>query len=434
LESKPRARGRVHVVSSRSGEILRALAAKAKGLKSIRIELPATAVELLMDGGKVGGATYLDAATGKLMSARAPAVLLATGGLGQVYAETTNPPEACGDGIAMAFRAGALLSDMEFVQFHPTVLYTPKGPRRLLPEALRERGAQLRNLELDRFMLRYHEAGDLAPADVISRAILTEIRRSRGEFVYLDFTSLNEEDIKRSFPHTYADCLESNIDISSDLVPVRPAAHFAIGGITTDLNGSTTLAGLYAAGEAAANGVHGANRLASNGLLEGLVYGARAAAAMKAGRAPASWPQAMHDSHGAEVRPETEDGPPTSSAQLQAIAAGIRRLMWDRAGIIRDGGKLYEAAKRLSAIRMWPSPEPNHLYYEAENLLEVARAIVSCALARKESRGAHYRADFPLRDDSGTARHSFFARDSNVFFGPHGPPAASVHNASVASR
>ncbi|HLI30139.1 MAG TPA: FAD-binding protein, partial [Terriglobia bacterium] len=265
-------RKRTHFVGSSGepagAEILRTLAAKASSLKSIHTKQAATAVDLLMDGRRVCGATYLDEASGELKCVHAAAVLLTTGGLGQVYAETTNPPDACGDGVALAFRAGGLLSDMEFIQFHPTVLYTRKGPRRVLPEALREKGGQLRNLELERFMPRYHEAGELAPADVVSRAILMESQRSGGEFVYLDLTGINPDEIKRSFPRTYADFLESNIDITADLVPVRPAAHYAIGGVATDLECATTLDGLYAAGETAATGVHGANRLANNGLLE----------------------------------------------------------------------------------------------------------------------------------------------------------------------
>lgn len=435
----PIQRKRAHVLGSQGepvgAEILRALAAKTKSLKSVRTRPHATVVELLMDGSKACGAVYLDEATGKLESVRAAALLLATGGLGQVYAETTNPPDTCGDGIALAFRAGALLSDLEFIQFHPTVLYTGKGPRRVLPEALREKGAQLRNLELERFMFRYHEAGELAPADVVSRAILTEIQRSRGEFVYLDLTGLSEEEIKRSFPRTYADCLESNIDITSDMAPIRPAAHFAIGGIATDLDCSTTLYGLYAAGETAATGVHGANRLANNGLLEGLVFGARAAAAMKAARSPVPWPKGISNSgQPPQAKIEMEEGAASGRAQVETAAAEIRRLMWNNAGIVRKGGRLSEAVQRLNAIRLQPPAKPDRPYYETENLLEIARLIVSCALERKESRGAHYRADFPLRDDSRAARHSFIARGSPVLFRPYdGGPASPVRGLTAAS-
>ncbi len=431
-------RKRTHFVGSRGepagAEILRALAAKANSLKPVRTKRSATAVELLMDGRRACGATYLDEASGKLKCVRAAAVLLATGGLGQVYAETTNPPDACGDGAALAFRAGGLLSDMEFIQFHPTVLYARKGPRRVLPEALREKGAQLRNLELERFMPRYHEAGELAPADVVSRAILMETQRSRGEFVYLDLTRLNPDEIKRSFPRTYADFLESNIDITADLVPVRPAAHFAIGGVATDIECSTTLEGLYAAGETAATGVHGANRLANNGLLEGLVYGARAAAAMKAGHGPAPWPEGLSYPEPLVPQAKAEGSATTDPAELEAIAGEIRQIMWNSAGIIRKGGKLGEAAKRLDAIHLQCPAKASLQHYETENLLVVARLIVSCARARKESRGAHYRADFPLRNDSEPARHSFIVRGSSVLFRPYdGPAKSSVRGLTLAS-
>ena len=207
-------------------------------------------------------------------------MLLATGGLGHVYKETTNPSVACGDGMAMAYRAGALLSDMEFVQFHPTALFVKGAPRFLLSEALRGEGAYLRNLLLERFMPRYHEAAELAPRDVVARAIIMEMQKTRAEFVYLDLTGLDPEHVKKRFPRIFSTCLKYNIDITADLVPIRPAAHYAMGGVATDLHGATSLPGLFAAGEVASTGVHGANRLASNSLLEGLVFGARAASAM----------------------------------------------------------------------------------------------------------------------------------------------------------
>ncbi|MGH9376571.1 MAG: L-aspartate oxidase [Terriglobia bacterium] len=404
--------------------ILHTLRAKAKSLNPVRVASHATVAGLLMDGRAVCGATYLDEEGGKLKTACAAAVMLATGGLGQVYAETTNPPESCGAGVGLAFRAGGLLSDMEFIQFHPTVLYTRKSPRPVLPEALRERGAQLRNLELERFMFRYHEAGELAPADVVSRAILMEMQRSHSEFVYLDLTSLSQEDLRRAFPRTYADCLESNIDIASDLVPVRPAAHFASGGLVTDLMCSTTLQGLYAAGETAATGVHGANCFANNSLLEGLVYGARAAAAMKSGLGPVPWPKGLPHPAEAVLQDEAEDGAPASQAELEAAAVDIRQVMWNSAGIIRSDERLRDAANRLKAIRLQPSTKLSRLYCETRNLLDVARLIVMCALERKESRGAHYRADFPLRDDSEPARHSFIARGSPVLFRSYDSSAA----------
>src|SRR3990172_7130856 len=258
-------------------EILRALMAKAKSLPAIQVQPYSFALDLLVEDGAVRGVEYLEEKTSTSGKVYATAVLLATGGLGQVYKETTNPAVACGDGMAMAWRAGALLSDMEFIQFHPTALCVKGAPRFLLSEALRGEGAQLRNVDLERFMPRYHEGAEVAPRDVVSRAIVTEMHKCQSESVYLDLTALDPDHVKKRFPRICSTCLEYNLDITTDLVPVRPAAHYAMGGVGTDLNGATSLRGLYAAGEVAATGVHGANRLASNSLLEGLGYGAQAA-------------------------------------------------------------------------------------------------------------------------------------------------------------
>src|ERR1035441_7636708 len=220
---------------STGSEILRALMAKAKSLPTIQLYPRAFATELLVEDGSVLGVTYLDEKTSTPRCTRAGAVLLATGGLGHVYRETTNPSVACGDGVAMAYRAGALISDMEFVQFHPTALFVQGAPRFLLSEALRGEGAQLRNILLERFMPRYHEAAELAPRDVVARAIVREIHKTRAEFVYLDLTCLDPEHVKRRFPRIVSTCLQYNIDITTDLVPVRPAAHYSMGGVATDL-------------------------------------------------------------------------------------------------------------------------------------------------------------------------------------------------------
>src|SRR5207245_5142310 len=213
----------------------------------------------------------------------ASSVLLATGGMGQLYINTTNPSVATGDGVAMAYRAGAEVTDLEFVQFHPTALYLKEAPRFLLSEALRGEGAYLRNMEMLRCMPKYHPMGELAPRDVVARAIMHELERSRAKdpVVYLDMTHLDETHIRRRFPRIYSTCLQYNVDITAELVPIRAAAHYAMGGVRTDLDGRTTLPGLFAAGEAAGTGVHGANRLARNSLLEGLVFGARAGRMMR---------------------------------------------------------------------------------------------------------------------------------------------------------
>jgi L-aspartate oxidase len=398
-------------------EILRALMAKAKSLPAIQVQPYAFAVDLLVEDHRICGAQYLDERTSTVKEVHATAVLLATGGLGQVYRETTNPSVACGDGVAIGWRAGAMLSDMEFVQFHPTALYVKGAPRFLLSEALRGEGAQLRNIDLERFMSGYHEAAELAPRDVVSRAIVMEMHKCRSEFVYLDLTGLDPEHIKKRFPRIYSTCLEYNLDITTDLMPVRPAAHYAMGGVATDLDGATNLGGLYAAGEVAATGVHGANRLASNSLLEGLVYGARAARAMieqksssqpghRAGeRIPAPLPS--------ESATRTSAAGP---AELEKLVAKVRATMWDKVGIIRSGKELSEAVRRLDTLTLPLAAAPSRLRYETQNMLEVARLIARCALAREESRGAHYRTDFPLKNDAAPPKHSFVAKGTPVTF------------------
>ena len=357
-----------------------------------------------------------EAKTSEPMRLPASAVLLATGGLGQVYKETTNPPVACGDGMAMAYRAGALLSDMEFVQFHPTALFVKGAPRFLLSEALRGEGAYLRNILLERFMPRYHEAAELAPRDVVARAIVMEMHKTQAHFVYLDLTGLDPEHVKNRFPRIFSTCLQHNIDITADLVPIRPAAHYSMGGVVTDLYGATSLPGLFAAGEVASTGVHGANRLASNSLLEGLVFGTRSAAGMLNKHTPAPFPAP-------QPNPRAENHPPAAPAQASApppdpqkAVEEARGIFWDKVGIIREGKHLSEAVKRL---RNSPGSRPlnaSRPVCEASNILTVAPLIARCALAREESRGAHYRSDFPLKKEFLPPRHSYISRNCPPYF------------------
>jgi L-aspartate oxidase len=310
---------------------------------------------------------------------RARAVMLATGGLGRVFKETTNPDVATGDGVAMAWRAGASIGNIEFVQFHPTALHVEGAPRFLLSEALRGEGAVLRNNAGEAFMHRYHPMKDLAPRDVVSRSIVTEMRRTGSPHVWLDLTARDADFIRRRFPRIYETCLAHGVDIAAEAAPVHPAAHYAMGGVNTDLHGRSSITGLYAAGEVACTGVHGANRLASNSLLEALVFGARAGRAMSA--------HANESVEGGDVRPPML-APQSTETQL-------RELTWEYCGITRDRNGLESALNALDRAIWEPVGEPSLQAIELRNMHEVALLIARCALWREESRGAHYRSDFP---------------------------------------
>jgi L-aspartate oxidase len=366
---------------------------------------------LLTSDGRVHGARLLDE-NGETRTVRARSVLLASGGAGQVYSDTTNPAVATGDGIAAAFAAGADLADMEFYQFHPTALSLPGVPRFLLSEALRGEGAWLVNAAGDRFMQRYHPLLELAPRDVVARAITREGLADRSGTslpVYLDMRHVMGIDFGTRFPGISAFLHQHGLDLAHDLIPVRPAAHYLMGGVRTDVDGRTSLPGLYAAGEVACTGVHGANRLASNSLLEGLVFGARAA-------------ESMRDEMGAEASVSITESPmPANDASLlppaEAAIQGLQQQMWEQAGLLRDA-KLLESidlSAAMAYVHTVPSARWTRREYEVRSLALVASAIVTCALARKESRGAHYRNDFPTRDDARFGTHSHLHGDAVRF-------------------
>lgn len=390
-------------------EILRALYAKAKTLKEISVREFEFSIDLLVEDSRVCAVKIIDEHN-QHATIRASAILLATGGMGQLYANTTNPGVATGDGVAMAYRAGAQVTDLEFIQFHPTALYLKKAPRFLLSEALRGEGAHLRNMEMTRFMPKYHSMGELAPRDVVARAIMHELERSRAKdpVVYLDLTDLDSDHIKKRFPRIYSTCMHYNIDITSELIPVRPAAHYAMGGVRTDLGGRATLSGLYAAGEAAGTGVHGANRLASNSLLEGLVFGARAGRKMRdelkvpPHRIPNAPPAAAYSNGPLPVPVET------TITQLQ-------ELMWKQAGIVRAGAGLKQAIQRLEELGSQLKPPHSRREFEARNLQIVGTLVARSALAREESRGAQYRTDYPDHNDVKFKKHSI-VRDDKISF------------------
>lgn len=382
-------------------EIGRALLERAQADPRIQIHEGITTRDLLLDGGAVRGVSTIGPGD-DVRRFSGSAVLLASGGAGQVYSETTNPPVATGDGIAMAYRAGAAICDMEFYQFHPTALALPDAPRFLLSEALRGEGAHLRNSEGERFMPRYHELAELAPRDVVARAIARESIGPHGKRlpVYLDMRHVTGTDLRARFPGISAFLAQYGLALAHHLIPVSPAAHYLMGGVRTDLHGATTLPGLYAAGEVACTGVHGANRLASNSLLEGLVFGARAAETMVAAANAHSLPQAERMVSKPEVPPA-----PASDVEVSRMRDELRRSMWADAGLLRDEVGLRALRSKLAAMEARLPAGASRAEVELCNLHTVAQLIVEAALERHESRGAHARTDFPGHLP-GSARHS----------------------------
>jgi L-aspartate oxidase len=393
-------------------EIGRSLYAKAAALPNISFSEFEFTSGLYVEDGRICGVQVIDP-DGRRDVITSAAVLLATGGAGQIYADTTNPGVATGDGIAMAYRAGAEISDVEFVQFHPTALYIPGAPRFLLSEALRGEGAILRNAELQRFMPKYHDMTELAPRDVVARAIAHELELSRlpDPVVYLDMTHLDGANLAARFPRIHQTCLQHNVDITRDLVPIRPAAHYIMGGVRTDLAGRSNLPGLYAAGEAACTGVHGANRLASNSLLEGLVFGARAGAAMREDIKSATKPSLRPPASAISSHANGSASPLDPNNLIQEV----QRLMWSKVGVVRTEPGLREAQERLQSLAASLPAATSRRGCEALNIHTTATLIVRAALARLESRGAHYRTDFPAHDDQSFKKHSII-RGNGISF------------------
>jgi L-aspartate oxidase len=403
-------------------EIIRSLAAFARVHKRIRFAEWTTVTNLIVADGRVIGADLLSCDRRPRLQQRinARAVLIAAGGAGQVYSDTTNPAVATGDGIALATLAGAVLADMEFYQFHPTALSLPGAPRFLLSEALRGEGAILLNDCGERFMQRYHPLLELAPRDVVARAIAREgmgATASESRPVYLDMRHVKGIDLHHRFPGISAVLARYSLDLSRDLIPVRPAAHYLMGGIRTDLYGRTTLAGLYAAGEAACTGVHGANRLASNSLLEGLVFGARAAQSMLDDGLTLQTADAPQSAQSPNSVPLTS----AEQAHLEQIIASLQATMWAYAGLLREDStlRLGLAAQQACADSLAELAAHNmgsRRLTEALAMSRVAHAILLSALARTESRGAHFRNDFPHRDDQNFCKHSLFTGQEPVVF------------------
>lgn len=395
-EGAHRVRRVLHARDATGREIGRLLWSRVSAHPRLQVLNHTQAVRLQLRGGRCTGVEFRTPAG--LESCEASAVLLATGGAGQVFSDTTNPPIATGDGIALAWRAGARVADLEFVQFHPTALAVPGAPRFLLSEALRGEGAWLVNEAGERFVTRYEKAGELASRDLVSRAIVREQERT-GAPIYLTLQHLDAAWVHERFPTIGEACRVAGLDLARDRIPVSPAAHYVMGGVETDIWGRTSIPGLFAAGEVACTGVHGANRLASNSLLEGLVFGARSARAMCQPPAAGS----MADATLAGFGGPDPTGSGVTLASGQTVEEALRRVMWRSVGLLRHGDDLTRAVAALAAWHVEFDREHGFLGPQdasiRANLATVGWLMARAALRRQESRGGHFRTDFPTRDD-----------------------------------
>jgi L-aspartate oxidase len=366
------------------------------------------AIDLLLAGEgeerEAQGATVLDLRSGEVETRIADATILATGGCGQAYLHTTNPAIATGDGVAIAYRAGAWVANMEFIQFHPTTLFHPEARSFLISEAVRGEGAILRLKSGEAFMARYHPMGDLAPRDVVARAIDAELKQSGDDCVYLDLRHLDAGEVRSRFPHIYGRCLELGLDITREPIPIVPAAHYSCGGVLTDLEARTTLRRLYAVGEVACTGVHGANRLASNSLLEALVFAHHAAESTQ--RLLSEQPPIAAQ---AESGPSPNAGNEVSPEFPALLKRLLQTLTWSHVGIVRSDRRLQQALREAqilhdAAASLFRTSRITEGTLELRNLAQVGLLIIRCALTRKESRGLHYNVDHPSRDDANWVR------------------------------
>jgi L-aspartate oxidase len=423
-EAAHSARRIVHAHGDSTGrEVQRSLSAVALQSKGIAVFENMLTLDFIVSDGHCCGALALDTATGVLKLFRAAATIAATGGIGALYKVTTNPPVLTGDGMAMAYRAGATLMDMEFVQFHPTAFAKgPEHPKFLISEAVRGEGAILINTMGERFMSRYHPDAELAPRDVVSRAIAEEILSTGADYVLLDLTANTAQQIAARFPKIYATCVAYGIDPAQEPIPVSPAAHYMMGGIHTDLNGATNVPGLLACGECACTGVHGANRLASNSMLEGLVFGIRtveAAIALQQGLRVKSRDLGLRIS---DLEHVTQAAASFTEDEIKAAREHLQAVMWQYVGLVRHGDGLRKALEELDGLHAkFGRPSATRPGIELANMIAVARLIARAALERTESRGAHYRSDFPATDNEHWQYHLILRCENDKLKIEHAP-------------
>lgn len=385
-------------------EIVRALSKKVLEHPNIEIWDDHYVIDLITNEGECCGALVKKPDDSQII-VHAAATILCSGGAGQLYRYTTNPEVATGDGIAIAYRAGAAVQDMEFIQFHPTSLCYPGAPRFLISEAVRGEGAVLRNIKGERFMEQYHEQLELAPRDVVARAIVSEMEKTKSTFVYLDFTHESSEVVKNRFPTIYETCMQFGLDLSSDWIPVAPAAHYMMGGVKTDLNGETTIKRLFACGEVSSTGVHGANRLASNSLSEAIVFGRRIVNRVEQLEGNKELPLILMDARRSEPVKQPIVEKRLKLQKIMVRYAGLRR---NRLGLEKG----YEELRRqLLLFDMHLSKRED---FEFANMLTCALLTMRAAYIREESRGGHYRDDFPERDDLLWRKHVMFVREQGV--------------------
>jgi L-aspartate oxidase len=390
----------VHALGDATGfEVMRAIIERAKKLPNAAIWDDTFILDLLTHEGRCVGALLARGEQKVLVWAKQ--TILASGGAGMVYRETTNPPVATGDGMAAAWRAGTELRDMEFMQFHPTVLYVAGSARSLITEAIRGEGAYLRDKDGNRFMLQEDPRAERATRDVVSQAIFRCMERTQHPNVYLDLSHLDATHVRQRFPGMDRMCRGFGLDITKDRIPVRPGAHYMIGGMTVDIDGRSSIPGLWGAGEVTSSGLHGANRLASNSLLEGLVFGTSCArgAAAEAAKMPETF-QALPLRF--QIEPQAAE-----PLDLADITNSLRALMVRNMGIVRERKRLLEAQRDVDFWRRYVLAREFHSRdgWELQNLLTIARLMIDSALAREESRGTHFRSDFPTRDDEHWLRH-----------------------------